>query len=127
MDENQAPGEAKMPQASQAEEALRKLEDQASRWLQSVQRWVNQGDELLTRSRQWLDEHPVSRDLAEKAVRKAQEIRETGVGPALRQQTEGLRGTANRGVGYAKQNPMETLAIGAVVALAAALAIRSMR
>jgi hypothetical protein len=116
-------------QGAQAEEILGKLEQQASKWLRNVSDWVNQGDDLLSRTRAWLDEHPVSRDLAEKVVARVQGAPGGEPGMPLSERMENIttnfKTAAQTGAERIRQNPMETLAIAAAVGILGFVAFKS--
>lgn len=103
------------------------MEERARGWLQSIEGWVNQGDDLLTRSKAWLDEHPVALAMANKYSQRIPNMPRS-----TEQAKESIRnmgsrvGTgARRTMSSARANPLETALVGGAVGVLAWVALRS--
>lgn len=116
-------------------DVLPRLEEQAQKWIRELSSWLSKGEEYLQQSSTWFEEHPVSRDMAEKVARKVrldraaetvpeawEKVREragrarTEFKPAMRQRVDSI-----------KEHPVDAVLVGSGAALIAAAIIMSRR
>ena len=109
------------------EEMIKGIEDQAGDILKKVGNWVNQGEELIGKSRAWLKEHPVATAFAVQYAKKMKfvpgNIEEAR--SQARQAGDRISSTAKEGIAAIRENPMDALLIGAGLGLAAAVVIKN--
>lgn len=109
------------------EQLFDEIEEKARTWLTSFSNWVNQGDELLTRGREWIEAHPVALGIAKKYGRgltfmptSLEDARQSAKLAGSR-----LKGTASRSMQGARENPMDVAIVAGALGIAAWALLRN--
>jgi ElaB/YqjD/DUF883 family membrane-anchored ribosome-binding protein len=115
------------------DELITKLEEGAESALRTAAEWLALGEDYVTKTRQWLAEHPKAREMAAKAAgavsvkglngglpRSKDELRETG-----RSLVKRLRNSSTSGWSTIKQHPVDTVLIGSALFIVAAVLVKN--
>ena len=123
-----------MPEASEKhdiDELLKKMEHTIEHWLGNLSGWVKEGEELLARSRQWLDEHPLSKEVTQQAVRRTRldqlhiPVSFDEARDQAQQASAQVRRLTRRSRHYAQAHPLQVVLVAAGLAAAAAWVMQS--
>ena len=121
--------------APHPDDVLPRIEEQAQKWIKELSSWLHKGEEYLQQSRTWFEEHPVSRDMAEKVARRVQLDRMTEAAPealdrvrerAGRMRTE-FRPAMRQRMDSIREHPMDAVLLGSAAAMVTAVIIMNRR
>lgn len=118
---------SKDPADLKLDQIFAEMEAKARGFLKNIESWVNQGDDLLTRSKVWLDEHPVALAMANKYSKRVPNMpRSTDEAKeSIRNMGSRVGSGARRTMTSARSNPIETVLVGGAVGVLAWVALRS--
>lgn len=122
-----AQGASKDPADLKLDQIFAEMEAKARGFLKSIETWVNQGDDLLTRSKVWLDDHPVALAMANKYSKRVPNLPRSSeqAKQSLRSVGDKVGSSARRTMSSARANPLETALVGGAVGVLAWVALRS--
>lgn len=123
----QGAGAPSKPADLKLDQIFAEIEEKARGWLKNIETWVNQGDDLLTRSKAWLDEHPVALAMANKYSARVPNMPHSTeqAKESLRSMGSKVGSGARRTMSSARANPLETALVGGAVGVLAWVALRS--
>jgi hypothetical protein len=111
------------------EEIFEKLESQAGHWLKNAHQWLDQGEDLVGKGKEWLEAHPVSRDIAAKVAgaftnegfpRSMDEARER-----MEDMRERIKEGAASSMRTVRERPIDTVLVGSALFLLAAVIVKN--